>query len=109
MNAPDSQKHLYCLPMQTTALEMNIAATGDVSYANVLRHCMQGDGLEIRVVDSEAINAMAQFKSDNVVSNTWGAMPNLDHNMVSVCNRANKGWCWCLSNDCSSADRRMIT
>lgn len=73
MNAPNSQKHLYCLPMQTKALEMNTAATGDVFYANVLRHCMQGDGLEIRVVDSEAINAMAQFKNGNVVGNSWGA------------------------------------
>lgn len=84
MNAPNSPKHLYGLPFQTKALEMNTAVTGDVSYANVLGRCMQGDGSEIRVVDSEAINVMAQLNSGNRVVNSWRATDILDLNLVPL-------------------------
>jgi len=64
--------------MQTKALEMNIAATGDVSYANVLRHCMQGVVLEIRAMTHE----LTYGASKNRPSRYDGNCLNVDRGLI---------------------------
>lgn len=105
MNAPHSQKHLYCFQVQTKALEIHtgsLSAAGESYEVTLFGQCTLGVELEIRAVNRQGITAITQLKCGNRVGNSWSATVNFGLNVVPLGIDTNKSrlmQCGILAND----------
>jgi hypothetical protein len=59
-------------------------AVGVAYDAKLSGHYIQGTGLEVSAMNQEITNALAQFKSYDVVNNSWSSTANFDINVIPV-------------------------